>query len=70
MSGKAQLGIDYTLSGTAGQVTIPANQISATVTLHAINNSRTKSAKAKMTLHSGSGYTVSKPKKATVTLLP
>jgi hypothetical protein len=70
MSGKAQLGIDYTLSGTPGQVTIPANRTSANVTLHALNNSRKKAAPAKMTLQPGSGYIVGRPKKETVSLLP
>jgi hypothetical protein len=36
MLGTASNGIDYALSGTAGQVTIPAGQNSATITLHSI----------------------------------
>src|SRR6202043_3725299 len=36
--GKATQGADYTLSGTPGQVTIPAGQFLATVTLHALKN--------------------------------
>jgi hypothetical protein len=70
MSGKAQLNVDYTLSGTPGQVTIPANQTLATVTLHALNNSRRKAAPAKMTIQPGSGYIVGKRRKETVSLLP
>src|SRR5205807_1035599 len=70
MSGKAKLGTDYTLSGTPGQVTIPANQSSTAVTLHALNNSRTKAAPARMTLQSGAGYKLGNPKKQNVALLP
>ena len=70
MSGKAQLGTDYTLSGTPGKVTIPANQSSTTVTLHALNNARTKAAPARMTLQSGAGYRLGNPKKQNVALLP
>jgi uncharacterized repeat protein (TIGR01451 family) len=66
MSGTAHVGSDYTLSGTFGQVTIPAGQSSATVTLHALQNGNKT---ATMTLNNGSGYTVSTVKgKATVTL--
>ena len=70
MSGKAQLNTDYTLSGTPGQVTIPADQSSATVTLHALNNARTKAAPAKMALQPGADYKLGNPKKATAALLP
>jgi hypothetical protein len=70
MSGKAQLGVDYTLSGSPGQVTIPANRTLATVTLRALNNSRKKAVPAKMILTPGSGYTVGKPHKETISLLP
>src|SRR5206468_12834671 len=70
MSGKAQLNTDYTLSGTPGQVTIPADQSSATVTLHALNNARVKPAPAKMTLQAGAGYTLGNPRKQNVALLP
>jgi hypothetical protein len=70
ISGKARLGIDYTLSGTPGRVTIPADQMSATVTLHALDNSRRHAAPAKMTMQPGSAYTVGNPHKQTVSLLP
>jgi len=56
MSGNAQLGTDYTLSGTPGQVTIPAGQFSARVVLHALTNVNKK---AKMTLVDGPGYFLS-----------
>src|SRR5581483_6543842 len=57
MSGKASLGSDYTLSGTVGQVTIPAGQRSATVTLTATkDNLKEKPETAVMTLRTGSGY--------------
>ena len=57
MSGKAILGSDYSLSGSASQVTIPAGQISANVTLTAIvDNVKEKSETAIMTLQSGNGY--------------
>jgi PKD repeat protein len=57
MSGRAALGSDYTLSGTAGQVVIPAGQTSGTVTLSAIADGvKEKSETAVMTLKSGSGY--------------
>jgi hypothetical protein len=70
MRGKAKLGIDYTLSGTPGQVTIPAGRTTATITLHALNNSRKKAAPAKMILQPGSGYSLGKPSKENVSLLP
>ena len=57
MSGKATLGSDYTMSGTAGQIMIPAGQSSGSVTLHAlIDNKKEKKEKAVMTLQPGSGY--------------
>ena len=70
MSGTATQGTDYTMSGTPGQVTIAANQPAGTVTLHAIADHVTEgSESATMTLTSGSGYTVSPPNSATVTIL-
>ena len=57
MSGKATNGTDYTLSGTAGQVTIPGGQTSATVTLNALTDKvKEKAETAIMTLQPGSGY--------------
>ncbi len=56
MSGSAALGTDYTLSGTPGQVTIPAGQTSANVILHALRNANKN---ATMTLTPGVGYFLS-----------
>ena len=57
MSGKAGLGSDYTMSGSAGQITIPAGQNSGSVTLSAIADGvKEKAEKATMTLQPGSGY--------------
>jgi FlaG/FlaF family flagellin (archaellin) len=79
MSGKAQEGSDYTLSGAAGQVIISAGQNSSNVTLSALaDDVKEKKETAKMTLQPGSGYnfgTTGKKKKqskapsATVTIL-
>jgi hypothetical protein len=69
MGGNAKLGISYTLSGTPGQITIPAGASTATVTLNALNNlTRTKT--AMMQLNSGTGYQLSSSNKATVTITP
>jgi hypothetical protein len=56
MSGGAILGTDYTLSGTPGQVTIPAGQSFAKVILHAQRNVKKN---ATMTLTPGPGYFLS-----------
>jgi hypothetical protein len=56
MSGGAILGTDYTLSGTPGQVTIPAGQSSARVIFHALRNVKKN---ATMTLTPGPGYFLS-----------
>jgi hypothetical protein len=69
MRGTAQKGIDYTSSGTPGQVTIAAGQNSATVTLHAIANRGSRGKIAIMVLNAGPGYNLSKASKATVTLV-
>ena len=69
MSGKAQVGSNYTLSGLFGEADIPAGASSTTVTLQALNAPmRGKSAKATMTIMSGADYTLSNPKRATVTI--
>jgi len=79
MSGKATLGSDYTMSGTPGQVIIPAGSNVGTVTLSAIvdNVKEKKPETAIMTLQPGSGYTLpassgkkkkSKAPSATVTI--
>ncbi len=65
---EATQGVDYTLSGTPGQVTIPAGQFSGTVTLHALNNPPDGSESAIMTLNPGAGYNLSSAKSATVVI--
>jgi hypothetical protein len=73
MHGTAQQGTDYTLSGAPGKVVIQPSQQSATVTLHAKNNSRTTTVKAIMALEkpaSNAGFQLSPPTSATVTLKP
>ena len=60
MKGTANNGTDYTLSGTPGQVTIPANATSATVTLQSVSDDSEEGTEtAKMVLQAGSGYTLS-----------
>jgi hypothetical protein len=71
VSGKAHLGTDYTLSGPAGQVVIPAGQDSASVTLNALNDALTeRGEKVKLILSASAGYTLPKraAKSATVLL--
>ena len=70
MSGTASLGTDYTLSGSPGQVTIPAGQSSGSVTLSASSTNAKKKKTATMNLQSGAGYKLAKPKNATVTIVP
>lgn len=65
LSGAATLGINYTLSGTPGQFTIPAGASSATVTLTIEKIGRTGKS-ATMTLNSGAGYSLSPPTSASV----
>jgi len=69
--GIATNGVDYTLSGTPGQVTIAAGQSSATVTLHSIaDHVKEKNESAIMALSSGSGYKIPRHgAKATLTIL-
>jgi hypothetical protein len=71
MRGSALNGIDYTLSGTPGQVTIGAGQNSAIVTLHSIaDHVREKNETAVAALASGSGYKLPiRGAKATLTIL-
>jgi uncharacterized repeat protein (TIGR01451 family) len=57
VSGKARLNVDYTLSGTPGQVQIPAGQHSAPLTLHAITDTvREKKENVVVTITPGTGY--------------
>ncbi len=68
MGGRAQLGIDYTLDGPAGQVVIPAGVSSASVALHAIADSANeKDEGASMHLGNGTGYTL--PRRANVRVI-
>lgn len=71
MRGTALNGIDYTLSGTAGQVTIAAGQSSAAVTLHSIaDHVKERNETAVMGLASGSGYKIPRRgAKATLTII-
>ena len=72
-SGVATLGSDYTLSGTVGQVTIPAGQTSASFTLTSLadpDENAEKGETAIMTLKSSPNYAVGTPGSATVTILP
>jgi hypothetical protein len=71
MRGTATNGIDYTLDGTAGQVTIAAGQSSATVTLHAIaDHLKERNETAIMTVVSGPDYKLPKRgAKATLTII-
>jgi hypothetical protein len=70
MGGRAQSGIDYTLSGTQGQVTMGAGQSSVTVTLHSIaDHVQERNETAVMSLTNGTGYRVPKRAKATLTIV-
>jgi hypothetical protein len=69
MSGKALNGRHYTLSGSFGQVTIPAGATTGTVTLNSVAGSLRKGRKiATMTLQSGTGYQLAFPSNASVTI--
>jgi hypothetical protein len=71
MRGTALNGADYTLGGTAGQVTITSGTNSATATLHSIaDHVKERSETAIMTVTSGSGYKLPRRgAKATLTIL-
>jgi hypothetical protein len=70
MSGTATNGTDYTLSGTPNQVTIPAGQSSATVTLTSILDQVTEGTEtAIMTLQPGRGYKVGRNNQATLSII-
>ena len=65
MRGTAQRGTDYTLDGTAGWITIPAGQLSATVLLHAVaDHVKETNETAVMALSNGAGYRLPKRAKA------
>ncbi|PYK43005.1 MAG: hypothetical protein DME53_13670 [Verrucomicrobia bacterium] len=57
MSGTAIFGVDYSLSGIFGKITIPAGKTSATVTITALKNlARKTNRTAPMTIVNGPGY--------------
>lgn len=58
--GTATLNTDYTLSGTPGQVVIPANQPNAIIDLHAVTDTvkETNGETARIVVGAGSGYSV------------
>ena len=67
-SGKARLQTDFTLSAT--EAVIPAGASSTTVTLHAVTDAvKEKNEKVTMKLVSGTGYKLSRQKKATVIII-
>jgi hypothetical protein len=69
-SGTAIFGVDYSLSGIFGQITIPAGQTSATVTITALaNKARRTNRTATLTIINGPGYFATLQfNKATVTI--
>ena len=70
MSGKAVYGRHYTLSGSFGQLTIPAGSSSTSVTLNSVAGSLKRGKKtASMTLYPGAGYQLSFSSTASVTIL-
>jgi hypothetical protein len=77
IGGTAAPGSDYTLSGSANQITIPAGQSFGSITLTAITAKTKKQEKATLTLTSGQGYNLSviskkrktNPNQATVTIV-
>src|SRR5436305_430024 len=57
MNGTAIFGVDYSLSGIFGKITIPAGKTSATVTITALKNlARKTNRTAPMTIVNGPGY--------------
>ena len=70
ISGKAAFGADYTLSGTIGQIIIPADQASAMITLNALtDNLSEKAEKTKLTINKSASYKTSRAKKAMITIM-
>ncbi|MEY2439174.1 MAG: hypothetical protein QOI34_559 [Verrucomicrobiota bacterium] len=70
MHGSALEGDDYILSGTPGQVTIPAGQSAASVVLHSVaDHVKEKSETAAMVLVDGLGYKIPKRAKAVLTIV-
>ena len=63
LSGKAKLGVDFTVSGVAGQVVIPAGQTSADIVVTALNDIlKESSEKVNISLNTGAGYTLARGK--------
>jgi hypothetical protein len=57
--GTATFNTDYTVSGTPGQVAIPANQASASITLHAVTDTiKDGGETARFAVGAGAGYQV------------
>jgi hypothetical protein len=70
ITGKAQLGVDYNLSGTFGQAIIPAGASSATVILHTLTDvGKERNEKVTMKLAKSPTYKLSRAKKATVIIV-
>ena len=70
MTGTATNGTDYTLSGTPNQVTIPAGQSSAAVTLISQLDQITEGTEtAIMTLQRGRGYKLGQNREATLSII-
>jgi len=70
MGGTSTQGIDYSLGGVPGQVTIGAGQTSATVTLHSIaDHVKEKNETASMILGQGMGYKLPRRPKAALTIV-
>ena len=69
MAGSAEFGTDYTLSGSFGQIDIPAGASSANVILHAVaGEPRKRPKRATMKLSVDPSYRLSKKKKAVVAI--
>jgi hypothetical protein len=60
VGGNATLGSDFTLTGTAGQVSIPSTAGSATITLHSLTDTvkEPNGEAAKIFVAPGTGYDV------------
>ena len=70
MGGTAIEGVDYNLSGVSGQITIPAGQMSATVTLNAVSDHvKERIESATMILRSGLGYKLPKRPRAVLNIV-
>ena len=68
MGGTARMGLQYSLNGTIGKITIPAGATSANVTLTVLSPAR-KAKTATMFLTNGAGYSLSFPKTASVKIM-